>query len=405
MRVLFVVLEDFPGGDTRVRRQAAALLSRGHNVDVLCATAYSEQVEWEGCNITRTWTRRKKAGSLSRRFAEYLLFTFECMFRVTFIGIRSKVDLVQVANMPDILTVAAMPLRFLHGCPIVLDLHDLMPELMASKDGNARALTKLLRWQETVGVRIANAVMTVNENCARLLRQRHPEIQISTVPNSPDERTFLRRTPRLRTAGGCIRIGYHGTVAKRFGVATLLASFPRLRQEGVEATLDVWGGGDDLDTVKCLARTLGIERYVRFHGQTPVDRLAEMLQSLDVSVVPYEADAYMAIAYSTKAFELAAIGIPIVISDLPGIREQFTEKAVAYFLRVTQIVCRVPCSKLLAIPRVHKIWRFKRRLNWTTFPGRIWRIHMLKALRIRPQQAARNENTNICVPPKSAEIE
>ncbi len=314
-----------------MRRQAAALRRRGHAVDVLCATAYSEQVEWEGCRITRTWTKRVKAGTVLRRLAEYLLFTLECLFRVTFIGIRSKIDVVQVANMPDILAVAAVPLRLLRGCPIVLDLHDLMPELMASKVGNARALTKLLQWQEAVGVRTADAVMTVNENCARLLRQRHPGVPISTVPNSPDEGTFSRRAPRLRTPGGCVRIGYHGTVAKRFGVATLLSGFRRLRQEGVEATLDVWGGGDDLDTVKSLASTLGIEEYVSFHGQTPVDRLVEMLQSLDVSVVPYEADAYMAIAYSTKAFELAAIGIPIVISDLPGIREQFTDKAVAYF--------------------------------------------------------------------------
>lgn len=331
MRVLFVVLEDFPGGDTRVRRQAKALRSRGHAVEVLCARAYSEQTEWEGCRISRTWTKRKKAGSISRRFAEYLFFSIECLCRVTYIGIRRKMDVVQVANMPDFLAVAALPLRILRGCPIVLDLHDLMPELMGSKVKHPLVMTKLLLWQERLGIRIADTVITVNEICARLLRKRHPGLHVESIPNSPDEHTFPLREPRVREPGRCVRIGYHGTVARRFGLGTLLAAFERLRQSGFVATLDVWGDGDDLENIKRLASTLGVGEYVCFHGQTPVDKLAESIACLDISVIPYEADQYMKIAYSTKAFELAATGIPMVISDLPGVREQFSEDAAVFF--------------------------------------------------------------------------
>ena len=331
MNVLFVVLEDFPGGDTRVRRQVSALRNSGHSVGVLCARGYSKENEWEGCRITRSWTSREKGAGMARRFSEYMLFFMEAIVRVTIIGLQKKIDIVQIANMPDFLALAAVPLRLFRGCPIVLDLHDLMPELMVSKAEDAKALKRLLLYQERLGVRTADAVLTVNDICAEILRHRYPELSVVTIPNSPDERTFPKCSPRIRDLSGPVRIGYHGTVAKRFGVATLISAFHLLRMQGVDATLDIWGGGVDLEAVKRSANDLGVQGAVRFHGQTRVERLVQMLKSIDISVVPYEADPYMAIAYSTKAFELAAMGVPMVVSNLPGIREQFSDKAVAYF--------------------------------------------------------------------------
>lgn len=329
MNVLILVLEDFPGGDTRVRRQVAALVDRGHTVTVICASAYSDEVEWHGAKIVRTILQRKKSGGVKRRFLEYLLFVCESAIRILAHGFKHRIDLVQVANMPDFLVLAALPARLLRKFPIVLDMHDLMPELMVSKKGNS-ATRKALLLQERLGVALATTVMTVNSICAGILEKRHQR-PIEVIPNCPDAKTFFRSTPRRTPNPECFLIGYHGTVADRFGVISLIRAVALLISRNRKVCLEVWGGGLGLSEAIALAKALGIENIIRFYGQTPVEKLVEGLQTVDLSVVPYDADSYMGIAYSTKAFESALLGIPLVVSDLPGIREQFDDSAVLFF--------------------------------------------------------------------------
>jgi glycosyltransferase involved in cell wall biosynthesis len=329
MRVLILVLEDFPGGDTRVRRQVSALDAAGHEVRVLCASAYSKDSQYLGARVQRTWTRRVKAGTMRRRLFEYAFFSAEAFWRVVWLSLSYRPQVVQIANMPDFLVAAALPARWLCGAGLLLDMHDLMPELLASKAKSGGVIGRFIRWQEHLGIRLADKVMTVNGICAARLQSRHPARQVAVIPNAPDARTFPRLDPRQRD-GGAIRIGYHGTVAKRFGVSTLVAAVAELHRGGLPLALEIWGGGDDLDEVRSLASQLGIGAVTTLHGQVRVDVLVEGLKGIDLSVVPYEADAYMAIAYSTKAFELAQMGIPMVVSDLPGIREQFSADAALF---------------------------------------------------------------------------
>lgn len=332
MKILFVVLEDFPGGDTRVRRQVAALEAAGHQVRVLCASAYSSEARFGGAPIMRTWVARRKASSFRRRAFEYLGFTLEAWLRVALMALTFRPDVVQVANMPDILVAAAWPARLLCRSKIVFDLHDLMPELFSAKASAGSAVHRAIVWQERIGVRLADRVMTVNGMCARLLAGRHAGVTPLVIPNAPDPKTFPRLAPRRAFArDGVLRVGYHGTVAARWGLGTLVRAIALLVAEGVPLTLDLWGGGEGLEDMKLLAAELGVQQHIRFHGQVKIDQLAAQLPQLDISVAPYDPDPYVEICYATKAFEAALMGIPVVVSDLPGVREQFSAAAVRYF--------------------------------------------------------------------------
>lgn len=166
MRVLILVLEDFPGGDTRVRRQVSALASAGHEVRVLCASAYSKDSQYLGARVQRTWTHRVKAGTMRRRLFEYVFFSVEAFWRVIWLSLSYRPQVVQIANMPDFLVAAALPARWLCGAGLLLDMHDLMPELLASKAKAGGVVGRFIRWQEHLGVRLADKVMTVNGICA-----------------------------------------------------------------------------------------------------------------------------------------------------------------------------------------------------------------------------------------------
>jgi glycosyltransferase involved in cell wall biosynthesis len=329
MRVVLVVLENFPGSENRVMRQAKALSAAGHDVRILCAGGRDTDADFMGMPIERTWTRRVKEGRTARRFFEYVAFPLECAVRLPAGYGRWRPDVVQVANMPDWLVFAALPMRWLYGSALVLDLHDLMPELMAAKGGGSlsRGMLGLL---ERVSCRAARNVITANEVFASLLGER-TGVRAASVPNGPDEEVFPLTPPRLRTAGETLTVGFHGTVAPRFGLEVAVQALARLVAQGRDVRCVVWGSGDGVEAVRRAAADLGVADRVDLRGQVPSAALASELSVVDIAVVPYRRDPYMTIAHSTKAYESAALGIPMAVADLPSLRNQFSSAAVRFF--------------------------------------------------------------------------
>ncbi len=324
-----VVLEDFPGSENRVKRQVRVLVDRGHDVRVYCASGASTEDSWWGAAISRSRLRRKKSGGAARRLIEYGVF----QLAVTAWSVRQSVswrpDVVQVANMPDWLVFAAAPARWLCGARLVLDLHDLMPELMLSKGGTS-AMSSVLRAVERWSVRYADIVITTSLGFLEVLRLRYPDLRVVLVPNAVDTAEFAVREP-CDTPTGVPRITYHGTVIGRFGVETLVVATGSLRHDFEGLRLDIYGSGSDLDRISRVVCDLGLDEIVQLHGQVPASRLPGSLEGSWVSVVPYLSDTFMDLAWSTKAFEAAALGIPLVLSDLPSLREQFDECCAAFY--------------------------------------------------------------------------
>ena len=85
----------------------------------------------DGVEVTRLGGTRKRAGKV-RYLVEYGSFFADAGATLVREHRRRPLPLVQVANPPDALFFCALPLRAL-GAALVLDIHDLSPELYASK--------------------------------------------------------------------------------------------------------------------------------------------------------------------------------------------------------------------------------------------------------------------------------
>jgi glycosyltransferase involved in cell wall biosynthesis len=62
----------------------------------------------------------------------------------------------------------------------------------------------------------------------------------------------------------------------------------------------------------------------------PIDELPALIAAADVGVIPSLPEPYMHYSLSTKLLEYAAMGVPIVASDLRTIRAHFTDDAIRY---------------------------------------------------------------------------
>jgi glycosyltransferase involved in cell wall biosynthesis len=204
-----------------------------------------------------------------------------------------------------------------------------MPELMAAKHGYGPAVG-ILRVLQQWACREADDVLVTTEPMRDLVGELHGVAAVQ-VPNVVDPTTFVRRVPDLRPLQQRpLRVVYHGTVADRFGVDVAVDAVARLRAEGVPVELDVYGDGNAMQQVKQRADSAGTG-VVRLHGQVPAASLPGLLEGAALGLVPYKDSSFMRLVESTKAYEYASLGIPVVGSDLPPLRAQLGDRGALYF--------------------------------------------------------------------------
>jgi glycosyltransferase involved in cell wall biosynthesis len=116
------------------------------------------------------------------------------------------------------------------------------------------------------------------------------------------------------------RVVFLGHLVERQGVDLLLAAVALLVQQGEDVHADIIGTGPLEETLRERAQTLGIERFVHFHGfvaeHADVERL---LAEASVAVAPYAptAESFTRYADPGKLKAYVAAGLPTLLTDVP----------------------------------------------------------------------------------------
>jgi glycosyltransferase involved in cell wall biosynthesis len=320
--------------DSRIQRQARALAERGDEVDLLCIGEREELCVGEGTIRTHPLVPAKPQGggrSYVRGYGEFLL---RALWRLTALDHVRRFDLVEVHNMPDILTAAALGPR-LRGMPVILNVHDTFPELFATKFGwsENHGLVKLLKLEERLSAALATRVVTVTDGARRRLEGRGVGVgRTVVVMNSPDERVFgPPRPPVSWPETGPLRVLYHGGLAPRFGVEMLIRAFERLRTSVPRLELRVCGSGEDRDRLAALAAQIDPHRIDIAAEPTPFAQIPAELAAAHVGVVPTLHDGFTELLLPVKLLEYAHMGLPIASSRLPGISTYFSARELCEF--------------------------------------------------------------------------
>ena len=117
------------------------------------------------------------------------------------------------------------------------------------------------------------------------------------------------------------RILFVGRLVQEKGLAHLLQSLAAVRAILPAAHLAIVGDGPERPALLRQTRRLRLDAGVEFLGQLPPDAVAKQRAAAQVAVVPsyYE-------PFGLVALEAMAWGVPLVASDVGGLRE-FTEGA------------------------------------------------------------------------------
>jgi glycosyltransferase involved in cell wall biosynthesis len=319
--------------DPRIRRQVDALQEAGYHVDVIGLRAPGEAPEESanGVRNVRLPVDRWFSG-FAGHLVEYIAFASLATWRLAREHRRRRYSLIQVATVPDFLVFSALPER-LAGVPVLLDLHEDMPEFFQDRFSSPflAPLMPAVEMTSRVAAAAATEIITVHEPLRQLAMERGvPADRITVVMNSADGRLFEpdRHPRRPYMDDGCLRLVHHSNFQRVYGLDLAVRAIAEL--PGLNVHLTAYGDGPWRRVVEDTIRETGMESRVTLAGRAPIDTLASLLSQADVGLVPTRPEPYARYSLSNKLLEYAALGMPVIASDLPTFRHHFSDAALKY---------------------------------------------------------------------------
>lgn len=334
-KICMVVYSGYPS-DNRVRRYAETLAKRGDQVEVIALSGPEAKLGTEyvrGVTAHRIQSRdfkEKHKWTFAWRLIRFLLASSVTMAKR---HRRVRFDLIHVHNVPDFLVFAAWYPK-LTGAKIILDIHDIVPELFASKfeSGEDNRYVRMLKSLEKASAAFSDHVIVSNHLWQKTLVSRSvAEKKCSVFVNHVDPVIFYRRA-RTRHDDKFIMI-FPGTFQWHQGLDIAIEALGHIKDTLPNAELHLYGGGN-AGIEACLVELtnrLGLNGRVKFWGGVAFDRIADAMANADLGVVPKRADSFGNEAYSTKIMEFMSQGIPVVVSRTKIDTFYFDESVVHFF--------------------------------------------------------------------------
>jgi glycosyltransferase involved in cell wall biosynthesis len=315
---LLLISDSYPpvvgGSEIEAQRVSAALIGRGHHVQVLCAggppmPALRDWTDPAGVPV-RILTRR------SRGRWKDLVFACEVAWAIW--RERRRYDVVYFL-MQGLHLAAGLPVARLLKKPIIMKFggSGVVPLMRRSRAGRVE-LGWLRKW--------AARLMVLNDGMVdEAVADGFPRQQLTWMPNPVDVEEFRAaasgeaaawRERNGLPADACIAI-YVGRLSHEKGLPGLLRGFARAAQAATEAMLVLVGDGAQRAELESLAHELSLgPNQIRFVGRVDVKEVPLWLRSSDVFALTSPSEGF-----SCALLEAMAAGLPSVVSDIPANRQ------------------------------------------------------------------------------------
>ncbi len=333
MRVCMVAYS-FYESDSRIIQYAQALVRRGDAVDII-ALSHDGAPRCEvidGVCVYRVQRREINERAALGYLLRIIRFLLVSMVILTWKHLRKRYDLVHVHSVPDFLVFAALPLRLV-GVPVILDIHDILPEFYASKfeAGQGSLIYKGMLLVEKCSAKLASHVIIANHLWyERLIGRSVPKSKCSAICNYPNLAIFYPRAIEKRP--GRFLIMYPGSLNWHQGLDIAIRAFAQVHKAIEGAAFQIYGEGAMRPVLEKLVRDLGLEREITIENYRSTQEIAGLMAAADISVVPKRASSTFGNeAASTKVQEFMAVGVPVIVSRTKIDSYYFNDSMVRFF--------------------------------------------------------------------------
>ena len=320
--------------DNRVLRYASTLARRGDHVDVFSLRGAGKPAEelLDGVHVHRLQSRilnEKSRFSYAWRISQFLA---RAALQVARHDLRARYDIVHVHSVPDFMVLSAFLPR-LRGTPVILDIHDILPEFYASKfdSGKRSGLFNFLINVERASCRMASHVIIANDIWReRLVSRSIPADKCTVVLNSPDRAIFSRGRNGF-TPNGKFLMLYPGSLNWHQGLDVAIRAFAKIAANIPNAEFHIYGDGPSKNSLLDLIKELHLTDRVKMPPTRSLQEIAHIMAGADLGIVPKRKDNFGNEAFSTKILEFMAVGVPVIVSDTMIDQFYFDDSTVKFF--------------------------------------------------------------------------
>jgi glycosyltransferase involved in cell wall biosynthesis len=317
---------------------ARALCENTYSVDFICPKEQNQEYieKIDKINVFRIKDTWQKEETYLKLLINYLLFTKRAFFRVLQLNKIKNHSYFHIHTPPDFLILIAIPFKLINKAKIILDLHDMLPEAVASNLNlnNNHIFVRIARLIERLAINCSDAIICTNAYDKEIILSRNiidPEI-IFVVMNTPDIELFKIEHLRKEDFGleKKFVILFEGTIWKRRGIQTVIEAVEKLKDK-IPIHFVILGDGPDLDYLKNIVNEKKLKEFIKFTGWVDLKTLSEYISISDACLIPFLKTKVNERGVPNKLFEYIVHEKPVIASRLTGMSLTFSDNEVLFF--------------------------------------------------------------------------
>ncbi len=324
MRIGMILDYTFPP-DPRVENEAVTLVKSGHEVYLFCLN-YEQQLSYEnikGVHVCRYPSNRLEY-KLSALAYTVPFYTSLMAKKISQFVNKYKVEAFHVHDMR--IAEAVFKVNKKRNLPVVLDLHDNMPEVMKlyphlqKFPGKYIISPKKWKIKEEQFIKKATKVITVSQEFINEVVQRtKTEVsKIVLVPNTVRESFYKEAiidTTIIEKYKDKHIILYLGDTHLRRGLQTAIAATKKISQVITNVKLVIVGTNTTDTILKEQVKELQLEAYVDFEGWQNVSLFPSYIKASTICISPLHRNIQHDVAYANKIFQYMSFSKPVLVSN------------------------------------------------------------------------------------------
>jgi len=330
MNIGMILDSTFPP-DPRVENEAISLVQNGFNVFLFCLK-YADEPEYEvlnGIHVKR-YPSNQIEYKLSALAYTIPVYSFLMRRKIAHFIASNKITALHVHDIRIAAAVFAANKK--HQLPVVLDLHDNMPEVMKLYPHLQKFPGKYIisprKWKQKEAQFIVKAhkVITVSPHFVKNLEDRFPREapKFVLVPNTIRASFFENFTIKeslLNKYENNFVLLYLGDTHLRRGLQTAISAVNLLKESLPEIKLVIVGKNTTDVVLKRQVADLKLENFVDFEGWQEVSLFQSYITASDVCISPLHRNLQHDVAYANKIFQYMSLGKPLLVSNATAQKE------------------------------------------------------------------------------------
>lgn len=332
MRVLITIFEQLVpisgGGTPRISSIVNALVKKGHEVSVTASLATDVGNALKTLKCSRVIPLKNVNRLDKKKMNKYLVFHPLNISKVIREATKLKPDMIIAHN--SIAGLAALLAKKVAHSLAVVDMTDLIFEYLSSYNTHAWT-SQLQRFGEKVEnkvIRESDKIITISNALRTTLIKRGamPE-RVDIVYDGVKTdifRPYGKEAKRLRQkyADGVENVVmFHGVIDPQDHPEIIVDAAANVIKEHPRTMFWLIGDGAAIPSIKEKTKRKKLEKYFFFSGWIPFETVPNFISACDLGLVILPDISSARIRVTLKGFEYWACEKPIVVSDLPALRE------------------------------------------------------------------------------------